>query len=736
MITKIEIKDTATYQNETLDNLNKINFIYGNNGSGKTTISRIVRDESKYPSCKVEWKDNTKLETLVYNSDFVEENFQPSQEIKGIFTLGKEEADTQKKIDLEKGEIEKNNKELADITSNIEKNENIKKDFISETKESFWKIKQSLDKSPIMNALTGVRGKKDDFFNRVLKEYSENKAKLKSKEELEEFSQKCYLDPRIPITRFNNISFDVISELEKETILDKVIIGKEDLEVSALIKELNNSDWVKSGMSYISSQKVKCPFCQQDLPRDLENKLNLYFDKTYENDKRTVELLKKNYETETAQFIRSLKDIVDSQVKELDTESLRGYLIELQKVINSNNRILEKKVDNLSQKYKLTSISEFDEKINTLINTANVKIQEHNDFIKNLNNEKKNLEPLVWKYICNELNSNITNYNTKIESLDKDKVALEVEKEKKTVELAKHKEELKQLEKKLTSVQPTLDSINKLLSDFNFTGFRLAKGNSEFTYKIERLDGTPVEKTLSEGEKSFVTFLYFYNLLNGSQSSSGVVNNRIVVIDDPVSSLDNDILFIVSTLIRMMFNGLFDDSLSIKQLIILTHNLYFFKEVTFDCGWNKTEKNKLRFWTINKLSNLSHINFYEKSNPIKTSYELLWNIIRETEDDNTKYDCIYLQNTMRRILEYYFKMLGNNPIRTQIDEFEINERPIYKALISWINIGSHSQMEEVFYNERTETNTEIFLSVFKKIFEKTNQINHYNMMMKIETNKE
>lgn len=736
MITKIEIKDTATYQNETLDNLNKINFIYGNNGSGKTTISRIVRDESKYPSCKVEWKDNTKLETLVYNSDFVEENFQPSQEIKGIFTLGKEEADTQKKIDLEKGEIEKNNKELADITSNIEKNENIKKDFISETKESFWKIKQSLDKSPIMNALTGVRGKKDDFFNRVLKEYSENKAKLKSKEELEEFSQKCYLDPRIPITRFNNISFDVISELEKETILDKVIIGKEDLDVSALIKELNNSDWVKSGMSYISSQKVKCPFCQQDLPRDLENKLNLYFDKTYENDKRTVELLKKNYEIETAQFIRNLKDIVDSQVKELDTESLRGYLIELQKVINSNNRILEKKVDNLSQKYKLTSISEFDEKINTLINTANVKIQEHNDFIKNLNNEKKNLEPLVWKYICNKLNSNITNYNTKIESLDKDKVALEVEKEKKTVELAKHKEELKQLEKKLTSVQPTLDSINKLLSDFNFTGFRLAKGNSEFTYKIERLDGTPVEKTLSEGEKSFVTFLYFYNLLNGSQSSSGVVNNRIVVIDDPVSSLDNDILFIVSTLIRMMFNGLFDDSLSIKQLIILTHNLYFFKEVTFDCGWNKSEKNKLRFWTINKLSNLSHINFYEKSNPIKTSYELLWNIIRETEDDNTKYDCIYLQNTMRRILEYYFKMLGNNPIRTQIDEFEINERPIYKALISWINIGSHSQMEEVFYNERTETNTEIFLSVFKKIFEKTNQINHYNMMMKIETNKE
>lgn len=447
MIEKIKIKDTATYKNETIDNLSKINFIYGNNGSGKTTISRIIRDESKYPTCSVKWKDNTKLETLVYNSDFVEENFQPSQEIKGIFTLGKEEVDTQKKIDFEKNEIEKCNKELADIVSNIEKNEDSTRDFISETKEGFWKVKQSLDKSPIKNALSGVRGKVDDFFNRVLREYSENKAELKTKEELEEIAQKCYVDSKTPKTLFNTISFNVISELEKESILDKVIIGKEDLDVSALIKDLNNSDWVKSGMKYISSQKVKCPFCQQDLPKDLENKLNSYFDKTYENDKRAVELLKKNYETETAHLISSLKDIIDSQLKELDTESLRGYLIQLQKVINSNNRILEKKVDNLSQKYKLTSISEFDEKINAIIHAANEKIQEHNDFIKNLNKEKKNLEPLVWKYICNELDSNISKYNNQIESLNKEKNDLETEQVKKTSELDKHKEELKQLEK-------------------------------------------------------------------------------------------------------------------------------------------------------------------------------------------------------------------------------------------------------------------------------------------------
>ena len=42
MIEKIEIKNTATYIDETLDNLSKVNFIYGNNGSGKTTILEAI----------------------------------------------------------------------------------------------------------------------------------------------------------------------------------------------------------------------------------------------------------------------------------------------------------------------------------------------------------------------------------------------------------------------------------------------------------------------------------------------------------------------------------------------------------------------------------------------------------------------------------------------------------------------------------------------------------------------
>ena len=735
MIERIEIKDIATYTDETLNSLSKVNFIYGNNGSGKTTISRIIRDESKFPTCNIKWKDNTKLETLVYNTDFVEENFQPSQEIKGIFTLGKEESDTQKRIKEEKSSIEDVQKRIDELTNALSENNNKTKNQIKASKNKFWKIKQKFDeeKSPLINAITGARGKVDTFFDRVLKENETNKAKLKTKAELEEIAKQCYETTVRPITPISSISYSEIEFLESNKILDKSIVGKEDIDISSLIKSLNNSDWVKTGMNYIPLSNNKCPFCQQTLPSNFEEQLNNYFDKTYEEDKNKVIKFQNDYSSATNNYINEIESLLNFQYEQLDKAELKNEISLLKEAVETNLRNITKKLENLSQKISLKSIIDYCKRIDEIIKETSVKIEEHNSFIQNIKSERQKLEPLVWKYICNELKDEIKEYSDNIEKLQTEKVKLESDKSEKIKELSEHKNILAELEKKQTSVKPTLDSINKLLSDFNFTGFRLAQGDSEYTYKIERLDGTPVEKTLSEGEKSFVAFLYFYNLLNGSQASSGVVNNRIVVIDDPVSSLDNDILFIVSTLIRMLFKGLFDNSISIKQLIILTHNLYFFKEVSFDCGLNKSEKNKLKFWTINKITNNSCIKAYEKDNPIKTSYELLWDIIRQTENDKSKYDCIYLQNTMRRILEYYFKMLGNKPVRDRIDEFEVYERPIYKALISWINIGSHSQMEEIFYTERTETNTEIFLSVFKKIFERTNQIAHYNMMMKKDT---
>mgnify|MGYP000214144738 CR=1 FL=1 len=65
---------------------------------------------------------------------------------------------------------------------------------------------------------------------------------------------------------------------------------------------------------------------------------------------------------------------------------------------------------------------------------------------------------------------------------------------------------------------------------------------------------------------------------------------KLVVIDDPVSSMDSSALFIVSAQIRKMIEVCRNNADNrnpvvsgnfIKQIFILTHNAYFHREVTY-----------------------------------------------------------------------------------------------------------------------------------------------------------
>jgi len=100
MIESIIIAKTATFGDtpEKLDGLSQFNFLFGSNGTGKTTVSRVIADETKFPTCNVTWKAGTKLQPLVYNHDFIERNFNQSAELKGVFTLGEKQLDTLTKI--------------------------------------------------------------------------------------------------------------------------------------------------------------------------------------------------------------------------------------------------------------------------------------------------------------------------------------------------------------------------------------------------------------------------------------------------------------------------------------------------------------------------------------------------------------------------------------------------------------------------------------------------------------
>lgn len=91
---------------------------------------------------------------------------------------------------------------------------------------------------------------------------------------------------------------------------------------------------------------------------------------------------------------------------------------------------------------------------------------------------------------------------------------------------------------------------------------------------------------------------------------------------------------------------------NIEQVFILTHNVYFYKEITYK-GARDNKKSCEKYYVVSKKDEVSDIALHDE-NPIKTTYQLLW---KELQLNTKNKATIY--NTMRRILEYYFNYVGN-----------------------------------------------------------------------------
>lgn len=212
-----------------------------------------------------------------------------------------------------------------------------------------------------------------------------------------------------------------------------------------------------------------------------------------------------------------------------------------------------------------------------ILKEYNIKIDENNNIGDNIVIKKQELNLKVWNVIVGNLNIEIEKYNEKISRLSKMKDGINSEIRQGEEDIKKYVSIIKEKEASITSITPTIDKINKILISFGFNGFRLETAMENGYYKITRNDGKDVDDTLSEGEYRFITFLYFYQLIKGSNESSGITRDKIIVIDDPISSLDSNVLFIVSTLVKDIIKACIDkfegeEKLLCKSLISFINN--------------------------------------------------------------------------------------------------------------------------------------------------------------------
>ncbi len=731
MIQSIDIRNVATYDNQgvQINDLKKINFIYGANACGKTTISNYIYDNSdpKFNSCSLTWKNGLPLKVLVYNKEFRNRNFGKGK-LNGVFTLGEATADQIKVIEQKSEELKTIKADIIQKRETFEKLKSDKEKLENDFKETTWIRVYKKHENDFKEAFTGSL-QKESFKTKLLQESTANSAPLDTLENIREKSKTIFGEQPQRIEPINQISFDRILEIEKNEIWKKIIVGKADVDIAKLIQKLNINDWVNQGREYI--QDNICPFCQQKtITDDFKTQIENFFDETYLNDIKHLKELKQEYSTLTLNIINQLNTIEANQKtfrnSKLDIDKFSAYLKTLLSQNTTNSEYLLNKIKEPSRSIELISIKEQSDLLTELISQANQEIKKHNDIVTNYSTERNNLIKAIWKYLIETYKPEITAFNNQKSGLEKGIANLDIQYKAKVLEYKKLDAEIKELSKNVTSIQPTINEINRILKSYGFLNFEIVPAAEEGFYQILREDGTIAETTLSEGEITFITFLYYLQLAKGGISEDEVNNERVLVIDDPISSLDSNVLFVVSTLIKEIIKNIKADTGYIKQLILLTHNVYFHKEVSFIDGRTKF-CNNTNFWILRKNDKVTSLQSFEMDNPIQSSYELLW---QELKSEGVK-SSLTIQNIMRRIIENYFKLLGKYGDDDLILKFETKEeQEICRSLISWINDGSHSVSDDL-YIELQDRTIESYKKVFKDIFVMTNHEGHYNMMMNI-----
>lgn len=734
MIKSIAMKNCATYPAEgiIIENCQKINFFYGPNGSGKSTISNFMHSqtEPQYSMCEINWDNNTPTDIVVYNRDFRTRHFK--EDIAGVFTLGEATIEEIKALDEMKKERDKKQEDYANRTNSLNKKKAEEQQYKDNFRDTVWNTILKQNETDFQEAFSGFRSSKEKFRDEVIVRYKKSHSSSETRESLKQRSNTLFSRKPEKCNLINISVSELISKLttiENDSIWRKLVVGNQDVPIAKLIEHLDNADWVNKGRVYIGEGGV-CPFCQQKtITIDFEQQLNGFFSGEYEKDMQHIKSLIEQYRIASEKLISDLASVTGNDfivsIGNLDVAKY-NTLLETLKLIFSNT-LTEMSLKEKEAGKRVTLI-ESQAKANDLlamISAANTNIINHNKMVDNYNDEKKALVDAVWEFLMDEQEALVNGYLNDLNSFAKAREGIQ-----KGISLCK--EQLDVLDNKIfeagkniTSVQPTVDEINRSLKAYGFTNFQIAPSPAkENSYQIQRMDGTLATNTLSEGEETFISFLYFLQFAKGSTDASKVSSKKILVLDDPICSLDSTVLYIVSSMVKSLIREIREGTSDVEQIFIFTHNVFFHKEASFVDGRTKV-LNDVNYWIISKDNNISSVRAFEKNNPIKTSYELLWQELKT----NTNASLVTTQNIMRRILENYFSILGKDIDEKIISSFATTEdKMICRSLISWINDGSHSIPDDLYIDSYTDS-VERYKVIFKEIFIRMDHKAHYDMMM-------
>ena len=745
-LTDASYKDSHAYIEPTY-----VNFFFGNNGAGKSTIAKAIKGGvglSYAPG-----RTAADYWPLVYNQEFIDENFRSYRNMRGVFTLNAKNAEVQaliEEVTAERTRIKKLSGAAAERQKILLDNKaNLHREFLQEC----WKRgKDFRDEFP---GTMDKKGRSDPFVREILKHAPADM----SLDELRRIYDSAFSETAKHYQRFTTIPDPTVMDtVEGSEILSKPIVNSADTELAGFLRDIGATEWMRQGHDLFAHEAGgRCPYCGEKLAVDFEQTFIDSFDNRYQDNLRLLSEFMARYKKAANDMFVPLQAIPAELYPQIDLKPYTDKMAVLKAAIQANIESIKSKIDNPASTVTITAVQHILDELADIISGFNTMIDANNAIVAAGPGKRTECTDAVFGVLAFMLKDVIAAYRRNDADIQEQLDALEKEIQGYTDNLAEIEKQLKTLRGSTVETDTAKDSINQMLRDSGMRGFSLQpKRGVDNVYEVRRPDGT-IADNLSEGEKNFIAFLYFYHLVHGSNSADGDTREKIVVIDDPVSSMDSGSLFIVSTLVRQMIEICRNNADNrnpvakgnfIKQIFILTHNAYFHREVSYSYI---TKYDYASFYLIRKIVTKSTIKLFDdvdpneptqriNINPVKNSYAALWDEYREVQT------AVPLMNVIRRILEYYFLQLCGyeGSVLRQVILVQGKEDGYYKdadgnddeekyqlasAMLAYINASSIGMSDGMDYVEDC-LNADECRRIFEMIFELMNQKQHYDMMLR------
>ena len=519
MIKAIKLKNCIPYQQAELSDCKKINFVFGANGSGKTTISSFLSGSSddRFSQSSIEWDGAVQETIYVYNRDFRRDNFK--QTIPGVFTMGSATIEDINELERMKQELAQKKDDWGKNCESYKKIQEKIQARDAKFKEDTWNQILKANESDFQKAFEGLRGSKEKFLAELKKRIDGIPGHIGTVCDRSNLVSRAKTLYSAEPERCDRFALDIkqwldkIEEIRINTIWNTVIAGNKDINIAALIEELGNSSWVNQGRQYIRSNSKICPFCQQEtISDDFRAKLEAFFDTEYKRHVDQMRTLLQEYRDAADHIITAIKEMIQNEnavnIGKLDTEIYQAKEVLLGTMYSEHEKKIEEKIGKPETRIAIPDASSAVQEIQNLLTAANKRIDERNRLFDKLDTEKTKLADDVWATVIHESNSLIKAYQTDISDMNKATNGIKQKRDSRKAEIDKLEDDVIEKGRHITSVQPTIDEINRSLKAYGFTNFEIqsAEGH-ENHYCIKRDDGTLATDTLSEGEETFLTFL-------------------------------------------------------------------------------------------------------------------------------------------------------------------------------------------------------------------------------------